>query len=203
MSRENAVKEIKRITQIPKEKAFQTIIKNRTSHGGILAAGSGFVKNGEAGKGILSRWYPVTLARRIRDISLVTNKIKFHHGNGFDIIDDYKDYNNVVFFIDPPYTAGGKNAGSRLYTHFQVDHDLLFQKCSDISGDLIMTYDNSQEVWELAKKYEFQAKQISMKNTHNAEMTELVIGKNLSWMSGTDRVLENFYKYGINTQQLL
>lgn len=34
-----------------RERAFQTILKNRTSHGGIMANGSGLLKNGEKGKG--------------------------------------------------------------------------------------------------------------------------------------------------------
>jgi DNA adenine methylase len=33
---------------------------------------------------------------------------------------------DAVFFIDSPYTAGGKRAGSRLYTHFEVDHEKTF-----------------------------------------------------------------------------
>lgn len=41
--------------------AFCTILKNRVFHGGILAKGSGMIKNGENGKGIASRWYPKTL----------------------------------------------------------------------------------------------------------------------------------------------
>ena len=36
--------------------AFCTILKNRVFHGGILAKGSGLIKNGENGKGIASRW---------------------------------------------------------------------------------------------------------------------------------------------------
>ena len=55
MSKENAVKEIVKKRRTVREKAFQTIIKNRTFHGGILAAGAGFLKNGESGKGVLSR----------------------------------------------------------------------------------------------------------------------------------------------------
>lgn len=35
--------------------AFCTILKNRIFHGGILAKGSGMIKNGENGKGIASR----------------------------------------------------------------------------------------------------------------------------------------------------
>lgn len=190
MSKENAIAEISRIPQDYKEKAFQTIIKNRTLHGGILAAGSGFFKNGEAGKGILSRWYPATLAKRITDINLILNKLSFKQGDAFDAIDEYKDAANTVFFVDPPYTAGGKNAGNRLYTHFKVDHNLLFRKCSELAGDFIMTYDNSEEVRFFAMKYSLQAKPIPMKNTHHAEMTELVIGRDLSWMDDTTRVCE-------------
>ena len=198
MSKENAINEITRHPQDRKEKAFQTIIKNRTFHGGILAAGSGFLKNGEAGKGVLSRWYPATLAKRFNDINLVLSKLRFQQGDAFAILDEYKDDVNAVFFVDPPYTAGGKNAGNRLYTHFKVDHDMLFQKCSELAGDFIMTYDNSEDVRNLGRKYSLQAKPIPMKNTHHAEMTELVIGKNLSWMDDTERVCEPSAEYKMN-----
>ncbi len=197
MSRESAVREIQRSPRSRREKAFQTIIKNRTQHGGILAAGSGFLKNGEAGKGILSRWYPSTLANRINQISHVLPKLQFEQGNAFDILNKHKDDHDIVFFIDPPYTAGGKNAGSRLYTHFSVDHDMLFRMCSELAGDFIMTYDNSEDVKNLARKYSLQAKPIPMKNTHHAEMTELVIGRDLSWMKNTGRVCESPAEYKI------
>lgn len=190
MTRENALGELKKVPNGLRETAFQTIIKNRTFHGGIVAAGSGFLKKGEAGKGILSRWYPATLAKRIRDIDRVLGRLRFYHGDAFEVIRNYRDDRDVVFFVDPPYTAGGKNAGNRLYTHFQVDHDLLFRVCSELAGDVIMTYDNSEEVRYLAVKYGFEAKPVPMKNTHHAEMTELVIGKNLAWMGDIDRVSE-------------
>src|SRR3989344_2281707 len=66
--------------------AFKTLLKNRTFHGGILAEGSGMIKHGENGKGILSRWYPQTIARRIRDIELVADRIKFVHGDAFEVL---------------------------------------------------------------------------------------------------------------------
>lgn len=195
MTKENAVHELNRIPTNVGEKAFQTIIKNRTFHGGILAAGAGFLKNGESGKGIRSRWYPATLAKRINDISLILPKLHFHHGDAFKIIDQHTDNPDAAFFIDPPYTAGGKNAGNRLYTHSGIDHELLFQKCCKLAGDFIMTYDNSAEVRKLALKHSLHAKPIPMKNTHHAEMTELVIGKDLSWMEDTMRVCEPKNKY--------
>lgn len=195
MSKDNAIEELKKTKTSIKEKAFQTIIKNRTFHGGILAAGAGFLKNGESGKGILSRWYPTTLAKRLRTIDLMRNHLSFEHGDAFDVLDRYKNVDDVVFFIDPPYTAGGKKAGKRLYTHYELDHEKLFQICEELRGDFIMTYDNAAEVKELARQHKFQAKPIAMKNTHHAEMTELVIGKNLDWMSGINRVLEKPAKY--------
>ena len=42
MSKENAIAEINTKRRLKKEKAFQTIVKNRMSHGGILAQVPGF-----------------------------------------------------------------------------------------------------------------------------------------------------------------
>jgi len=162
--------------------AFQTILKNRTFHGGILANGAGISKNGENGKGIHSRWYPKTLARRIELMDYILDKIEFKRMDGFGVVRDYSNDKNAIFFIDPPYTAGGKKAGKRLYKYCDLDHDKLFKLCRSIKGDFIMTYDNAEEVKNLAKQNGFNFKEVSMKNTHNSEMTELVIGRNLSWM---------------------
>ena len=58
--------------------AFATIIKNRVNRGGILANGASFIKNGENGKGITSRWYPETLRRRILAITQVQAQDQFY-----------------------------------------------------------------------------------------------------------------------------
>jgi DNA adenine methylase len=87
-----------------------------------------------------------------------------------------------VFFIDPPYTVGGKSAGSRLYTHCDVDHERLFSLCKKIRGDFLMTYDNAEEVRVLAERHGFETKLVAMKNTHHAEMNELLIGRDLHWV---------------------
>jgi DNA adenine methylase len=87
-----------------------------------------------------------------------------------------------MFFIDPPYTAGGKRAGSRLYTHSEIDHERLFSVCEKLRGDFLMTYDNADEVRALAERHGLQTKPVAMKNTHHAEMDELLIGRNLDWV---------------------
>lgn len=182
LTKENLFAEINAKQTDIKYIAFQTILKNRTFHGGILANGAGISKNGENGKGIQSRWYPKTLARRIELIDYVLDKIEFKRADGLKVIRDYCDNKNVVFFIDPPYTVGGKKAGRRLYKYCDLDHDELFKLCKNIKGDFIMTYDNAEEVKNLARKNGFEFREVAMKNTHNSEMTELVVGRNLSWM---------------------
>jgi len=163
------------------EKAFQTILRNRTNHGGILAAGTGVLKHGENGKGLLSRWYPQTLKRRILDIQAIQSKTRILHGDGLSVLRENALCPNTVFFIDPPYTAAGKKAGARLYKHSELDHEELFAIAETLTGDFLMTYDNADGVRELAQKHGFAVQAIPMKNTHHAEMTELLIGRNLDW----------------------
>jgi DNA adenine methylase len=174
-----------------------TILKNRTLHGGILAEGSRFIRNGERGKGISSRWYPRTLAKRMTNLSLVANRIEFQHGDGMDVLIAHADDKNAIFFIDPPYTAGGKRAGTRLYTHFELDHERLFRICKGLAGDFLMTYDNAEEVKKLARRHGFEMKPVAMKNTHHAQMTELLIGRNLDWLAESPRVYETASKYHV------
>lgn len=129
-----------------------------------------------------SRWYPQTLARRFNDLTYIADAIKFCQEDGISVIQKYANNGEAVFFIDPPYTAGGKKAGKRLYRHCDLDHEQLFAACKKIHTDFLMTYDNTEEVKSMARAYGFQMRLIPMKNTHHAIMEELVIGKDLSWM---------------------
>jgi len=166
-----------------RQRAFNTILRNRTFHGGILANGSSLIKHGEGGKGVKSRWYADTLCSRLSDIWQMRQYFTFRHGDGFKSLADYRERSDVVFFIDPPYTAGGngKRAGRRLYTHNELNHEELFSLSAKLAGDVLMTYDNDNEVVELATKFGFDTELVPMKNTHHAEMVELLIGKNLEW----------------------
>lgn len=165
-----------------KEKAFQTIVWNRVNHGGILAPGAGMLKFGENGKGILSRWYPETIRRRILDIARIRDRIKFIRGDGFEVIRKYAQCADVVFFIDPPYTASAKKAGARLYKYHQVDHEELFLLAEKIKGDFLMTYDDAEEVRALAVTHRFETRLVAMNSTHHATMNELLIGHDLAWV---------------------
>lgn len=195
LTKESVIEEISKTDVDTKEKAFQTILKNRTFHGGILAEGSGFLKYGENGKGIRSRWYPATLAKRFAGLGLVADRIAFRQEDGLEVIQEYAGREDVVFFIDPPYTAGGKKAGKRLYRHFTLDHERLFALCESVKGDFLMTYDDADEVKAMARSRGFQMRLIPMTNTHHAAMEELVIGKDLTWMDSYAAVHEPCAEY--------
>ena len=107
----------------------------------------------------------------------------------------------MVYFIDPPYTAGGKKAGKRLYKHYEVDHERLFTMCESLKGDLLITYDNADEVKSMARAHGFEMRLIPMTNTHHATMEELVIGKNLSWMDSFTTVHEPEPEYVVKKRR--
>lgn len=180
---ENVRTELEKSPVTVRQKAFHTILKNRTFHGGIMAHGSGMIKHGESGKGIKSRWYPQTLRDRIMAIADCKERFDFHTCDGIQFITENSKPQDVVFFIDPPYTAGGKGkrAGRRLYKHSELDHVALFDATENITGDFLMTYDNDPEVYAMAKARNFDTEVVPMKNTHHTKMVELLIGKVLGW----------------------
>lgn len=165
-----------------RERAFQTILKNRINRGGILAPGAGRIKVGENGKGLLSRWYPETLRRRILEIVRIRDRVTFVHGDGMELLGEKAARNDAVFFIDPPYTAFGKQAGSRLYLYPNINHEALFDIADLLAGDFLMTYEDAEEVRQLAGFHSLDWQTIAMKNTHHAKMSELLIGRNLDWV---------------------
>jgi DNA adenine methylase len=173
---------LSRTDLLPREYAFQTILRNRVNRGGILAPGAGMVKTGENGRGIQSRWYPQTLAKRILRIARIRDRLTLIHGDGMDVLREQAGRSDVVFFIDPPYTAAGKRAGRRLYTHSELDHGALFRLAETLAGDFLMTYDNAEGVQKLARQHGFDIQPIAIKSTHHAKLTELLIGRDLSWL---------------------
>ena len=197
MTREAVEEELERTPATKREKAFQTILKNRTLHGGILAEGSRFIRNGENRKGIGSRWYPKTLAQRLTSLNHIVERIYFRCDDGLKVMMEFASREDAIYFIDPPYTAGGKKAGKRLYKHHQIDHEHLFTICESLVGDFLMTYDDAEEVKEIARRHRFQMRLIPMKNTHHATMRELVIGRDLSWLDELPAIRESGVRYSV------
>jgi DNA adenine methylase len=159
------------------DRAFATIIKNRVNRGGILADGASFIKQGENGKGITSRWYPETLKKRILAIVAIKHKIQFIQADAFDIYAQYLEQKDLLHFIDPPYVK----AGQRLYRHCEIDHAALFNLTTQLCGDFLITYDNVSAIQTLVNTCKLDVRLIPMKSTHHIQKTEMLIGRNLDW----------------------
>ena len=143
-----------------------------------MAPGAGLVKNGENGRGLSSRWYPDTLAKRIRAIAAMRHRFTFIEGDGSKVVEAYADDEGAAFYVDPPYTT----AARRLYAHWEVDHRRLFALLRGVKGDVLLTYDNTTDIINLAAEFGFEAQAVAMKNTHHIRMTELLVGLSLAWL---------------------
>ncbi|MCY4673089.1 MAG: DNA adenine methylase [Bacteroidetes bacterium] len=155
---------------------FRTLVLNRTRRGGILAPGASFIRNGENGNGICSRWYPDTLVRRLQDIARHSDKLLFFEGDGMRMLELLCDQVDAAVFVDPPYTAvAGEQAGSRLYTHNSVDHARIFAVLAASQADFLMTYDYSPDIVSLVRQHKFHGALVEMKSTHHLTIPELLI----------------------------
>ena len=176
ISRENVLLELNRVPRTGVDRAFQVLLRNRTFRGGILAPGASLMKVGENGRGVASRWYPETLVKRMQALGSLRSAIDFVEGDAFALIKQFLCRKDVIYFVDPPYTAGnGKRAGRRLYKHNELDHPALFELLSRAAGLVLMTYDDCPEVVNMAIHHGFQIERIPMKNTHHERKYELLI----------------------------
>lgn len=175
---------LQRVPSTQRELAFTTLLRNRVNRSGILARRAGRLKNGETladgtTKGPLARWYPETLRRRILNIAAIRDRITFIEGNRLEMLHDGVGGPNTVYFLDPPYVIGG----NQLYTHHQLDHELLFDVTATLSGDFLMTYHDTPLILALAQKYDFRAEQIPVRTAHHRWKKELIIGRDLTWLN--------------------
>lgn len=156
------------------ERAFQCLLRNRVSHGGKLTYGSGLINRGENDKGISSRWYPVTLTKRIKAINKIADRIEFIHGLAFDVIPSY-DHRDTLLFVDPPYTLGKMTPGSRLYTHHSIDHARLFDILAKSQSQFLLTYNDAPDIRQLAMAANFDVNTLPMRTTLHKKQNELII----------------------------
>ena len=161
------------------DRAFRTLVLNRTRNSGILAPGAALIRNGENGKGVASRWYPGTLVRRLEAIGEYADRITFHEDDGMRLLEPLlsEHGNAAAVFADPPYTAGGKRAGRRLYSHNEIDHARLFAILARANANFLMTYDCAPQIAALVARHGFHAAQVRMKNAHHNRLSELAIAR--------------------------
>lgn len=159
------------------EHGFRTLVLNRTRYGGNLARRASFMRNGENGNGLASRWYPKTLSKRLANIEAHSDRIVFMEGNAMEILPDLLRElgRDAAVFLDPPYVCGGKRAGHRLYNHSEIDHATLFALLDETGCNFLMTLEASPEAVELVTDHGFAAVRVKMKTGHHESAQELVI----------------------------
>jgi DNA adenine methylase len=162
------------------DRAFATILRNRVQHGGIMAPGASLMNAGENGRGIGSRWYPETLAKRVEAIAALRERIAFERADAFACIERHADDPHAALFVDPPYTV----AGRRLYRHSEVDHPRLFELMARVRGEFIMTYDDAPDVRAWAADTGFDIAEAPMKSRQHRPKVELIIGRGVGWLGG-------------------
>jgi DNA adenine methylase len=180
MSREAAEEAISRSDRSVRDQAFAMIVHNRVSRGGITAPGAGWLKKGENGNGLSSRWYPETLIQRIREIAGAKERLEFIQGDGMEVMERYLTKEEACLFIDPPYPK----AGGRLYEHSDVDHREIFRLAASASGSVLLTYDDSDEIEGLVDEFSLEAEYLIVSTTHHRKKRELLVGNDLTWLAG-------------------
>lgn len=163
----------------PLDRAFRTIVLNRARHGGILAPGASLIRRGENDKGLTSRWYPRTIAARIRLLAVHRDRFVPRRADALDVLHEHARDPHTAWFIDPPYTV----AGRRLYAHHEIDHERLLQRCADCAGDVLITYDESPTIQALAESLGFQTDLVAMNSRQHRPKREMLISRDLSWLS--------------------
>jgi DNA adenine methylase len=176
--------EVIRKPTTPRQLAWVTLLRNRVSYGGLMTTRSGLLNEGERGNGLTSRWYPETLAARIRDINKLKRRITFSCGDGIAWLERYRnawDSEGVAYFIDPPYLVAGK----RLYAKSKLDHRRLFEVASKLKGRVLMTYDDTDDVRALAAEFGFATKSLRMLSREHQTKTELLISRDFTWLKNS------------------
>lgn len=181
----------KNVTQIIEERtskridlAFKTLIKNRFCFGGILANGVGLPKKGELDKGLVQRWYPETISKRIECVDQARERIKFFDGCGLSLIQTHRKKKNSVLFLDPPYLQdgrNGRNAGRRIYNRKEMCVYHLMDRMMDFGPKFLMTYHLSSEVAQKALDAGLELSLIPMKSSHHFAHQEMVITNDAAW----------------------
>ena len=155
---------------------FQTIIKNRCRRGGVIAGSAGLIVRGERDRGLLSRWYPETLARRIQLIHAHKKQIEFHEVDAMELLPSiFRGRGSEKIFIDPPYPKLMRPGVRPLYTHVVLDHEGLFRIISKFNKNFLLTYDDTPYTRELACKNGFSYAVIAMRNSNADSKKELLI----------------------------
>lgn len=131
------------------ELGYAGLFFNRTCFSGIVGAGPIGGMSQSSPYKIDCRFNKPELARMIRDVSRILQRVDVRFGDGIEFLKDecLKMPAHSVCYIDPPYVTNGY----KLYRyHFnQLNHEALAQAVSDLCVPWLLSYDNHETVRDL------------------------------------------------------
>lgn len=125
--------------------AWAELVCNRLSFSGIVNGGILGGRNGSQ-ESLLVRWNPENLAKRIKRIHELSDRISVTQMDACKLVEDYAYWDDrATLFIDPPYVVKGKALYRCYFT--EDDHrrlawllESLFQGMP--GADIVITYDD-------------------------------------------------------------
>ena len=155
IDRENVLKVISKVGLSGIDLAFQCIVRNRTSHNGILGPGkAGTIGEiGRGNKGISSCWTIRTFVPRIMEAGgfFQSGRAVFVRQDAIKTMCQFEDDPSAVSFIDPPYLV----QGSQLYETEGVTYQEVLLSAKRLCGRKLVTYDMVPEIAKEAIKNGF------------------------------------------------
>ena len=143
----------------------------------MIASSAGLIVKGERNRGLLSRWYPETLAKRIELIHSFRAQIEFYEADAMEQLPSILNCRNTSpkIFVDPPYPKLMRAGVRPLYTHVALNHDNLVRMLAESNKDFLLTYDDTAYARNLVTGNGLLFEVIAMKNTNAESKKELLI----------------------------
>ncbi len=160
--------------------AFRVLVRNRVNFGGIIKAGAGRLRQGENGKGLLSRWNPGMLTSRLCAVNSFSHRIRLIEGDGLQELRKWS-CTDTVAFVDPPYIGTARAAGKRLYTFNSVEPKSVFECCAAQAGHFLMTHEADPIISEFAESYNFAYREIRRIGRSHFERGEFLVSRDMAW----------------------
>ena len=155
------------------DRGFRALVLNRTQRNGIIAPGASLMRRGDNDRGVAHRWYPETLARRIRGIGGMSERLVFCESDAQRLLEAVGGVagDRAAVFADPPY----EHTGKRLYAHGEIDHPRLFKSLAESGVEFLATYNYSEGVMGWARHHGFHLSQVDMKGGRHHRIPELLV----------------------------
>ncbi|UMY64853.1 MULTISPECIES: DNA adenine methylase [unclassified Flavobacterium] len=136
------------------ELGFSTLFLNRTNRSGIIKGGMIGGRQQLGDYKLDCRFTKDEIIRRIKDISLMKDRIRLLSMDALDLVDlvPRQELKSTIIYFDPPYYLKAEQLYMNYYQH--DDHADVAKKIANIEGlNWIVSYDNQVAIKNLYSEY--------------------------------------------------